>query len=953
MSILFSMRGVRLLTCLLASVTLLACAIAPEGEVQPVKSLNDKYSYRLLTLDNELQVLLISAPESPKAAAAMAVMVGSGENPPGRAGLAHFLEHMLFLGTDKYPDPAEYERYITEHGGRRNAYTSFDHTNYFFDIDTEFLPQALDRFAQFFVAPRFDAEYVDREKQAVEAEYQMGLKSDGRRNLDVLQEVMNPAHPYSQFAVGNLETLADREDSTVRSELLRFYDKYYSANIMRLAVLGNESLDELEALVRPMFSQVRNKAVDREPVDVPIFPRDSLPMHVQAQPLATLKQLEVSFPVPDYRDDYRVKPVAYVGNLVGHEGEGSLLARLKAEGLASGLGAGPALGWRGGSLFGISISLTDKGVAQHERVLELLFAYLDMLRERGPENWLYDEQARLAQLSFRFREPGNPSSYVTALAAGMRHYAPRDVLRGPYMMEDYDAGMLEELLGYLRPDNAFVLLNDQSVETDTVSDHYQVPYARAPLDVATVKSDRDDPAAAELDLPSPNEFIAEDVSLVELPDPVPEHPRVALESERQRIWYMPDDEFRVPKGALYINFRSAEVDQTPEQAALTALYTSVLSDNVKAFSYPAQLAGMGFSFNQQPRGITLRLSGYNDKQLLLLDRLLEVVREPDFDKQRFEDLRRDMIRALGNTAAKRPSSQVMDDLRQALRHGEWPEEALIAALEEADLDTLLSHAENFRDGATAEVLVYGNYTQGVPERVARMLDSGVSGDAAAEQPEVKILRLAPGEELQYVVDVPHDDSLVAWYLQGAGDTWHDRAATALTAQIMKSDFFQQLRTEQQLGYVVSAFYWPRHGVPGLVMLVQSPRRDAAGVTAAIETFVEALPAALDRAAFGRHKAALLSEILRPDKNLQERAGFYWSSINRRQWDFDGREALAESLQQMNLEDWRAYFDQVFERRRHSMRVIAPGRWEELPDTPGCVVRSAAEIKRGHAVYRLP
>ena len=190
-------------------------------------------------------------------------MVGSGDNPPGRGGLAHFLEHMLFLGTDKYPDAAEYERYITEHGGTRNAYTSFEHTNYFFDINAAYLPEALDRFAQFFIAPRFDEEYVDREKNAVEAEYQMGLNSDPRRGLDVLQEVMNQEHPFSQFSVGSLDTLADRPGASVREDLLEFYDRFYSANLMRLVVLGKESLDELEALVAPMFSQVPNPSAPR------------------------------------------------------------------------------------------------------------------------------------------------------------------------------------------------------------------------------------------------------------------------------------------------------------------------------------------------------------------------------------------------------------------------------------------------------------------------------------------------------------------------------------------------------------------------------------------------------------------------------------------------------------------------------------------------------------------
>ncbi|MCB1843248.1 MAG: insulinase family protein [Halioglobus sp.] len=918
-----------------------------------MQSENDKYGYRLLTLPNELEVLLISAPDSPKAAASLAVMVGSGDNPPGRGGLAHFLEHMLFLGTDKYPDAAEYEEYITEHGGMRNAYTSFDHTNYFFDINAEHLPEALDRFAQFFISPRFDAVYVDREKQAVEAEYQMGLKSDGRRNLDVLQEVMNPQHPYSQFSVGSLETLADREDASIRDELISFYNTHYSANIMRLAVLGNESLDELEALVTPMFSEVPNKAFTHEDIEAPLFDPQSLPKLVQVQPLATLRELEVAFPIPDYRDAYRAKPVSYIGNLVGHEGAGSLLSLLKSEGLAESQGAGGALAWRGGSLFSVNISLTEKGAAQHDRVLQLVFAYLDMLREKGPQDWLYEEQSQLADLSFRFREPGNPASYVTALANGMHYYEPRDVLRGAYMMSDYDQAMLADLMGYLRPDNALVMFSDAAAETDTVSRYYATPYSQAPLDTTATSAAPDDPGVAQLQLPPPNEFIAEDLSLVALPQPVPDAPSVALEQGRQTIWYMADDEFRVPRGAIYVNFRSGAVGRTARQAALTGLYTAVLTDDVNEFSYPARLAGLQFGFYKQIRGIGLRLSGYNDKQLLLLEHLVDELQQPRFDAERFENIRLDLVRALQNAVAERPSSQVMNDLSEALLYGQWGEQALIAELETVTLQELLDFATGFWRDASAEVLVFGNYERSTVKQVSSMLSRLLSSEPAQAPVLARVLKLAPGESLQYAVDVPHDDSVVAWYLQGAGDSWNDRAATALTAQIIKSGFFQQLRTEQQLGYVVAAFNWPQKDVPGLVMLIQSPREDAAGVADAMDAFMQRVSPTLTEAQFARHSAALVSEIMRPDKNLNERAEFYWSSIARKRYDFDGRETLAAAVEALTLDDWRDYYTRVFLNKRHSLQVVAPGRFGVLPPAgEGQAYTAAEQLKQGRDVYEL-
>ncbi len=952
MPFLFSRQGLNPLSGLLFALLLTACATVPPAPEQPVKSANDTYEYRLVTLPNKMEVLLISNPDTIKAAASLDIAVGSGDNPEGRGGLAHFLEHMLFLGTDKYPDPAEYEEYITEHGGTRNAFTAFENTNYFFDVNAAYLPEALDRFAQFFIAPRFDAAYVEREKNAVEAEFQMGLKSDPRRGLDVLQAVMNPAHPYSQFSVGSLETLADRPGSTVRDELIRFYEANYSADIMRLAVLGAESLDELEALVVPLFSAVPNTTHERELISAPLFAPGTLPMLVQVRPQATLRKLDLMFQIPDYREDYDAKPVSYLGNLVGHEGEGSVLSQLKAEGLAEGLSAGSGLGWPGGGLFSVSISLTERGVQEYPRVLQLFFAYMDMLRKEGAQKWLYDEQARLAEYSFRFKQESDPMGYVTSLASGMQEYGPRDVLQGPYIMDRYDQAMINGLLGDITASNAVVTLTDMGVETDSVSPYYKVPYSRRTVTDEQLALWLGPVAPEPFDLPQPNEFIAQDVSLVPLAKDHPALPVVALESDRQKIWFSQDDQFRVPKGATYINFRSPEVGQSVTQTAAAVLYTAVLTDNVNEYTYPALLAGLSFNFYKHAQGISLRITGYNDKQALLLQDLLAVVADPAFDPRRFEDIRKDMIRALRNSVAGQPASQVMADLREALLYGEWGEQAVIAALEQMDMAALEDYARRFWASATAEVLVYGNYEEKFAQQVSDMLSTVVPATPAPVLPELRVLKLAAGESLLYEVDVPHDDSVVAWYLQGAANEWRDRAAAALTAQVIKSGFFQQLRTEQQLGYLVSAFAWPQLEVPGMVLLIQSPVANARKVQDAMRLFMQSVPTELDEEQFSRHKAALLSDILRPDKNLWDRADFYWQSIATKQFDFDGRQQLAAAVEAFTLADWRDYYERVFITRTHSLQVVAPGRWGELPGGDYSRFEDADAIKRDHASYRV-
>ena len=273
----------------------------------------------------------------------------------------------------------------------------------------------------------------------------------------------------------------------------------------------------------------------------------------------------------------------------------------------------------------------------------------------------------------------------------------------------------------------------------------------------------------------------------------------------------------------------------------------------------------------------------------------------------------------------------MDDLREALLYGEWGEQALIAALEQLDLAALEDYARRFWASATAEVLIYGNYEEKFAQQVSDMLSTVVPATPAPALPELRVLKLAAGESLLYEVDVPHDDSVVAWYLQGAANEWRDRAAAALTAQVMKSGFFQQLRTEQQLGYLVSAFAWPQLEVPGMVLLdpVAGGEMRAKSRTPC-RLFMQSVPTELDEEQFSRHKAALLSDILRPDKNLWDRADFYWQSIATKQFDFDGRQQLAAAVEAFTLEDWRDYYERVFIAQPHSLQVVAPGRWGELP-----------------------
>ncbi len=142
-----------------------------------IKSPNDRRLFKHIILQNELQCILVSDEQSQMSSASLSVNIGSHQD--NIQGIAHFLEHMLFMGSKKYPNENDYNTFIKENNGSSNAYTATDHTNYYFDCVPEGLSKVLDIFAQFFIDPLLKTDSVGRELKAVNSEYQNSLTNDG------------------------------------------------------------------------------------------------------------------------------------------------------------------------------------------------------------------------------------------------------------------------------------------------------------------------------------------------------------------------------------------------------------------------------------------------------------------------------------------------------------------------------------------------------------------------------------------------------------------------------------------------------------------------------------------------------------------------------------------------------------------------------------------------------
>ncbi|MBA4502399.1 insulinase family protein [Marinobacterium marinum] len=880
-----------------------------------IKGPLDTREYRYLQLDNGLRAVVVSDPHADKAAVSMNVQVGSNANPVNRPGLAHFLEHMLFLGTQKYPQADSYQQFISSHGGTHNAFTAYENTNYFFDVKASALPEAIDRFGQFFIAPLLTPEYVDRERHAVHSEYQAKLRDDGRRSFEALKQAFNPEHHYSHFAVGSLDTLSNADDTSIREELIRFYERYYSANLMTLAVIGPQSTDQLETLVRQTFAPVQNRNASEYVDQAPLFVEGRLPAQLHIETLRETRVLSLSFPLPPIREHWQQKPLYYLSSLIGYEGKGSLLSLLKQKGWVRSLSSSPAMSLPKQSMFQIQMELTEAGWQAIDQVTNDTFAFIETLRRSGIKAELFDEERQLANVQFQFRMPGDPVHEVMRLAQALPHYPVANLLNADYHFGAFDADLVQRYLDAMRPDNLLLTLEGQELYTNEVEPRYQTAYAIQPINEQRLERWQNPSIDERLHVRQHNPFIAEQLTLVET-EPHP-HPKAIWSQPGSVLWYLPDSEFKRPKADFYFSLLSPVASQSAQSTLLAQLYTRMVLDQLNEPLYDAALAGLSVSLYPHLQGLSFKLGGFSDKQPLLLKTVIDTMRHPTLEAERFIRIRDQLREELENAAQEKPYTQAFGHLYTHLL-GSWTREQKLAALQEVTLEDLRAFYPKLLEPAGLRLIAHGNLAPDTATRMAQTVSSTLQPAQLgwlAEPPHV--LSLPENEPLIDTFLTEHTDASALLYLQSPDETLQTRAAVALISEIIATPFYSRLRTEKQYGYIVFANFMPVRERAGIALIVQSPGTDPFVLASEYTRFLEDMSAQLNTLGddeLDRYKQSLLSRINQRDTSLNERTSRYWRELDRGNLNFDTRDQLSEHTRNLSREDLSAMLEKLLTRQ---------------------------------------
>mmetsp|Transcript_6919 Transcript_6919/g.19465 ORF Transcript_6919/g.19465 Transcript_6919/m.19465 type:complete len:1191 (+) Transcript_6919:130-3702(+) len=952
----------------------------PTLESHPVqvekKPQSDSRGYQFARLSNGLEVVSVHDPRASADAFAIAVDAGSLDDPSHLLGLAHFCEHMLFLGTDSYPDPMGFDQFVNGHGGKTNAYTSDQVTVYYMELAEGKFDESLDRLGDFLRAPRFDESLVLKELHAIDSEHAKNRENPGSRIAAVLDSLANDYSPVSRFHTGSMDTLyvRPREIGIDLVHALRsWFDTHYCPSRTHLVTFSALPLDRQLAKAEQHFGNITARSALcegppkswAEPAAWPPGRRGQWVTIAGKQPKV---DLVLSFAFPDLTNSYRGQPTLYLQHILTYGGENSLLMVLRDNlGLINSIAADFTTSSAGGT-FMVQFGLAQLGAKQPERVLDVFFGYIaDALAQQVNDD-LYESIAAVRKLSWDWMELSSPETAVSDLAERLTRLPPEDLLSGDSLVETLDIELVTALLGLMLPENmlaAYIAPGNLTSRRDLGVvrrlAHYGVEFAVIPLPDrfpegvmrwdrwlgASFKGAEQDELTSLLKNVTGN--ISAEVVLPELPraitgvpakvntdlmksntteqakfgefDSVVCGPRpekllmtndtvqaagnstgvMQNRSKTVRAWYRQGWVTNSPKVRLKAAFRPWTTPDMWERSAVDTvrmrLYTTLVKRELESKLYDQTLAGATYDISMSTDGLLLDFDGFPS----LLDDLISgvlrgVTSKIQPSQAQLEHALHDLNESL-RSYSDMPVTYAVQDRNLLLMANVHSKEDGLQALGDINMDRATSAAADLLWGSPLQLtaLVMGNVGEDRARRSVDTVRAQVRGQGASGRPDFgaqaasEVLRVAPVVQVAQPVELRKrnprtgdpNDALVLSLVWGISSV-ESRVVLGLLGGMLGQVAFNELRTQQQLGYVVNAGDIMISNVHAMSVAVQGSAQSADAMETAVEQVLfQTMPAfldGLDDAAFQSFRHGFRQQLLQHPNGHNEEFEHFWGPL---------------------------------------------------------------------------
>lgn len=877
-------------------------------------SLAERQTEKMI-LSNGMEVYLISDPGSAQGGAVLKVQAGSWDDPKEHQGLAHFVEHMLFLGTEKYPIESDYDRFIHSHDGEMNAFTTTDYTLFAFSVASPALNEALDRFSSFFKKPLFSPSGVERERHSVDQEFEKNLLQNGSRELQVRKELANPNHPFHLFGTGNLTSLAN----VTQKDLKEWYETHYSSQGMRLIVYGPQSLDQLRKWILEDFIDVPSHKTASNKIDEKILREEMQGKMVYIEPTANTRTLRMTWEIPPALvslDSF--KPSDFISRILGDDGAGSLISILRKEGLAYDISLSKDRLSEDNLLFSLNINLSQAGMDNLPQVIQRCFQVMQRLAKENFPPYLFDELNKIQTIRYQYPSRENTFSYLMSLGESFAYEKLPAFPENALISQNFNAEAVKNFLNLLKPSTAhYTLIAHQNME---FYDHHekwmQVPYKVTAIPKEQIEAWSLAEPMPDFHFPPPNPFIPDNLEIVNTLNPEGEkpavlHPELIANDSQAQIYFAEDRQFLTPQTKWFFEIKTPSISKTdPNKVVLSDLYLRYLEFSIRNLADLAGAADLSYKIFKTNTGIALSLYGYRDNTAALYDAILDKLKGAIPSEKEFEQAKASLF---GKYSASfnqgNPLQQGFDIYQKVLFESSPLTDTRKEILSHTSYRSFLSYLDHFYDSTFTEGLLYGNIQKEdallIWNKLKNKMNSS-SGYPRQAIPKERIIN--PGAPYAIEMDIP-TPSHAAILAIGEGEfSFKKRAAEEILSKALSSAFYSTLRTKQQTGYLINLNTEEIDNHLFTFFAVQSATYDPRDLLARFELFIENFlqemkEKDLNPQNFENIKRALAEDLIHSPKNLTEMADLLKKMAFQHGGDFDYCKKRIEGFQDLSYDEF--------------------------------------------------
>jgi len=877
------------------------------------KSQNDKREYYYESLSNELEYVIVYDKDSKMCGSCLNVHVGSINEKVD--GLAHFLEHMVFMGSTKYPESNDFMKNISENGGITNASTSETNTMYYFTIHPSSFLDSLDKLSQFFIDPLLKKEMVQREMNAVDAESKKSLTDDGWISMEILKQLLVPNHPLNHYTCGDLDSL---NIPNIHSELKSFHDDKYQARYMKLVVYINEQIDQpaLHKQIAETFGTVPNNykvSVDRNYGT--LLENNRLIQYVPHKDDDTLTVV-FEFNNPAKLLD---KPFYFITYIMGSEVQFSLYELLLNEGYVINCSCNDFISLEKSHVICYECVLTEKGLAKVDIVYSYIIAYMEFIKAmilKSDPNIisLYDELNQINKLQFIYYEKEGVEDTMNEIITSLRENIDREYILSYDTKSKPFASSLENFAYVFDKYTVGIIIGSKSFkkDCDMTLPRYNVSYRKDFLKLSKIDT-------TGFHLPILNKYVSFDskVNSIEFMDKP-----IKLDSTLCNMFYISNTSFNVP----YVEIRLQIVMPNILNDALTyvcmVLYlNTVYSDKNKEIML-VHNARYVFSFKINYDHLYISMCGDRDKIDNLISLLDSVLNGP-FKKITYKTSLYQLKKRLRNFNKDNLLTVGQTYLEHSLYDKYYLPEDQLKVIDTISQDRMkTTFKKNFKD-CRINMLISGNLTK----KEAMTFGSSVYnalGDISQidstfednikriEKPKLIVLRSEEGDNnlMTFTYDL---------FRLRKSYTGHWKSKLLflrLCNKMLSNKYFNKLRTEQQLGYIVKtrALMIDNNNYQSgmLQFLIQSPTKSADYLEKQTKKFITEesfrIMNSMTEEEFNKYIEGEKMILKQEFNNLSEFSLYYMGGIIDESFYFDLRHALLKKISKFSLKKFKNLFD---------------------------------------------